>query len=464
MSKQLQADGTHRPLTVGIFGHYGNENLGDEAIIEAAIQAVRTFSPTARICGFSINPADTAQRYGIPAFPIRYFPNRQIAATPGAPSRGATASPAKASSSARSRVASLKDIVKRIPLAGRLLRSLRSLVNAPGELAHELRFLRDSRNRIRDVDLLLVSGSNQFLDNFGGVWGFPYTLLKWSILAKLTGAKLAFLSVGAGPIDSAVSRAFVRTALRLSDYASFRDEASRQLIENRKGRRFGDVFPDLAHGLTIKIRDGSTDVDRRSAKRPTVGINPMPVYDRRYWHAPDDDRYWEYVGRLASFASMLCRDGYDVFFFPTQARDESVIRDILKKLDEDVCDSADRNDIVRDAKSVSGLMDVYAEADIIVATRFHGVLLALRAERPVLGICYFRKTRDLLRDMGQEACAVDLETFTASDLYERLKTLETNRAEALVQIRERGETYRAELRAQYAQVLELLVDLARESA
>jgi len=455
LSNQQQVSSPHRSLTVGVFGHYGNENLGDEAIIEAVIQAVRALRPTARIYGFSINPSDTARRYGIPAFPIRDFSDRQGATASNAVAMGRDASPARANTPGRSRLDVAKDIVKRIPLAGGLLRTLRSLASAPAALARELRFLRESRDRMRDVDLLLVSGSNQFLDNFGGVWGFPYTLLKWSILAKLAGAKLAFLSVGAGPIDSPVSRACVRMALRLADYASFRDEASKQLIERRRGRRFGEVFPDLAHGLMFQVRGVSREANPGGAKRPTVGINPMPIYDRRYWHAPDDHRYWEYVERMANLASMLRRDGYGVFFFPTQARDESVIRDILSKLDEDVRDTADPQVLVRHAKSVSDLMNVYAQADMIVATRFHGVLLALRAERPVLGICYFRKTRDLLREMGQEACAVDLETFTAADLYERLKTLETNRAQALVEIRRKGEAYRAELRSQYAQVLQL---------
>lgn len=464
MSTQFQANRESRPITVGVFGHYGNENLGDEAIIEAVIHAIRAFSPTARIYGFSINPTDTAQRYGIPAFPIRYFPSRQKTSTPSAVSVEEDSSRLNAKPEVRSGLETAKSILKQIPLLSGLLRFLRSVASAPAELARELRFLHDSRNRIRDLDLLLVSGSNQFLDNFGGVWGFPYTVLKWSILARLTGTKLAFLSVGAGPIDSKVSRVFVRMALRLADYASFRDQASKQLIEQKMSRRFGGVFPDLAHGLAYPARKDSRKGSREGAKRPIVGINPMPVYDQRYWHAPDDRLYWEYVERLASLASMLRRDGYGVFFFPTQRRDESVIRDILLRLEQGARETLDQSELVREAKSVSGLMDVYAEADIIVATRFHGVLLALRAEKPVLGICYFRKTRDLLREMGQEACAVDLETFTAFDLYERLKTLEANRAGALDQIHKRGEAYRADLRAQYAQVFELMADPTRKSA
>ncbi len=59
------------PPTIGVFGHYGNQNLGDEAITTAVIQHVIRHWPAARIRGFSVNPADTSERYQVPAFPIR---------------------------------------------------------------------------------------------------------------------------------------------------------------------------------------------------------------------------------------------------------------------------------------------------------------------------------------------------------------------------------------------------------
>lgn len=451
-----------RPVTIGVFGHYGNENLGDEAIIEAVIQSVRTRYPHARIYGFSINPADTAKRYGIPAFPIRHL--AETRSVPPVPGAGNTVDGGRTVEAPRSRFDVAKALAKRVPLVRRAFQVVRWLASAPGRLWRESCFLCQSRARMRELDLLLVSGSNQFLDNFGGVWGFPYTLLKWSILAKLTGTRLAFLSIGAGPIKSPVSRVFVRLALRLAGYASFRDAASKQLIEGGRRRDFGAVYPDLAHGLVLQAPSASRAAGREPPKRPTVGINPMPVYDRRYWHDPDDSQYRHYVERLAMFASMLLRDDYGVFFFPTQARDEHVIEDILEALDPDLRRSIDSKTLVRAGKTVATLMDVYASADLIVATRFHGVLLALRAGLPVLGICYFRKTRDLLREVGQENCAVELETFTALDLYARLQALERDVPNTRARIRERGEEYRAALRSQYDCVFALIEGVANESA
>ena len=62
---------TMKKLHIGVFGHYGNQNLGDESIIEAVIQNIKNRVPDAKIYGFSIQPEDTRRRYNIEAFPIR---------------------------------------------------------------------------------------------------------------------------------------------------------------------------------------------------------------------------------------------------------------------------------------------------------------------------------------------------------------------------------------------------------
>src|SRR5882762_8836181 len=172
-----------RDYRVGVFGHYGQCNLGDEAIIEAVIQNLRIRWPTVRVTGFSMVPEDTAQRYGIPAYPIR-----RIGTSNGATvAKGSVPSP-------------IRDFLKRFALLRTLVRASRFVVLLPHELRGEFVFLRDSYNLAKEVDFFFISGSNQFMDGWGGVWGYPYTLLKWTVLARLAGARVVFLSVGAGPI------------------------------------------------------------------------------------------------------------------------------------------------------------------------------------------------------------------------------------------------------------------------
>src|SRR5690606_38070828 len=118
-----------------------------------------------------------------------------------------------------------------------------------------------------------------------------------------------------------------------------------------------------------------------------VGINPMPVFDSRYWFEHDDVRYRAYVSKLAELAARLERENCRVFFFPTMWRDNDVIRDVLEALE-----SRGGGAQVRRVAEVGELMGVLQEADIVVSTRFHGIVLPYHAGIPLLGIGYFRKT------------------------------------------------------------------------
>lgn len=430
---------------VGVFGHYGHCNLGDEAITEAVIQNLRSRWHDVSVVGFSLNPDDTARRYGIPAYPIRRLDGAAQA------SYGAGREPPSNGIPVvnRSPLEAMRDFLKQFALLRALVHAARFVLRLPRDQWSELRFLRDSYRVATGVDCVFIAGSNQFLDSWGGIWGFPYTILKWTVLARLAGARVVFLSVGAGPIDSLWSRIMVRAALSLSDYASFRDHGSRKLIDWFGSGGRWHVCPDLAQSLQFEHR-----ATNNQSSRPVVGINPMPVYDRRYWNVPDDARYSDYVGQLARFASRLMRERYPMFFFPTQSSDEVVIDDVISRLDEDVVTAGGVP--VRRIKTVVEVMQVVQSADLVVATRFHGTILALHACRPVLGICYYRKTREVLGDMGQGAYAVDLDKIEDAEFWRVFEALAANRNEEAQVIERKGEEAQALLAEQYDLVLEIL--------
>jgi polysaccharide pyruvyl transferase WcaK-like protein len=71
--------------------------------------------------------------------------------------------------------------------------------------------------------MLVVPGTGLLTDAYGLLsWG-PYNMFKWSLAAKLRCCKLVFVSVGAGPIYSALGRWLVKSALSLADFRSYRD-------------------------------------------------------------------------------------------------------------------------------------------------------------------------------------------------------------------------------------------------
>ena len=96
-------------------------------------------------------------------------------------------------------------------------------VKLPGILLHECLFLAKSLGIVRCLDILIISGGGQLLDSWGGPWKFPYTIFKWIILAKLSRLECYFINVGAGPLEHSLSKYFIRCALLLANYISFRD-------------------------------------------------------------------------------------------------------------------------------------------------------------------------------------------------------------------------------------------------
>jgi polysaccharide pyruvyl transferase WcaK-like protein len=101
-------------------------------------------------------------------------------------------------------------------------------------------------------------------------------------------------------------------------------------------------------------------------------------------------------------------------------------------------------------------MEVVRRADVVVATRFHGTVLALHAERAVLGVCYQLKAIQLLEEMDQKEYAFNLDDFRTEDLKRGFHRLAGNLEAQLEKIRQRHAEYQHALDEQYGNVLRLL--------
>ena len=297
---------------------------------------------------------------------------------------------------------------------------VRALWTALSNSIAEAGFIGKSFRLINGTDLLIVAGSGQLCDNFYGPWGFPYTLLKWSVLTKLRGAKLVFLSCGAGPIDAWLSKAFITLALRLADYRSFRDDESKSLVQTL-GIASGDpVVPDLVFASRLNSRN--------VCQSRLIAVNPFPYYDYRYWPVSSPDVYTRYLERLASFVSWLIKNQYTVLLFPTQLRaDPLVIEDVKTILMTDRSLDLDKYLRTPMIATFDDLIAQISRAGIVVASRFHGVLLSLLLEKPVLALSHHPKVASLMQHVGQTDYILDIGTFDAETAAVRFAALETKR-------------------------------------
>jgi len=437
---------------IGVFGHVGNGNLGDEAIFSVVIQNIKSRYPSADICCFTINPEDTRERHKLAAFPIRRIDKTPERAAPRKQEQVVTQENNRSSSPLEQVKAGLKTVplvysfLKGIP---KIFHSLRAAIKEPG-------FLLQCRRNLKGVDLLIIAGSQQLIDYVaGGPWGHPYTLFKWVLIAKAQKTKVAFMSCGAGPIQSLLGRFFIRTALSLANYRSYRDEASKKCVEQLGVAEHNPVFPDLVYSLSVN--ETALNNNSSAVAQPIVGINPLPFLEPEYWVGGSARNYEIYTRKLADFALWLIHRGYAILFFPTQLRaDPPVIEDIRVLMNNSGIPDIEKNIIDYPVHSFDDLTSAISMTDMIIATRFHGVVLSYILNKPVLGIAYAVKTNELMEEMGQGEFALDILRLEPMSLQEQFIALEAQKTTIKKNLTQRISAYRQALDVQYDRVFRLL--------
>jgi polysaccharide pyruvyl transferase WcaK-like protein len=400
--------------TITLFGNFGTQNLGNEYTLRAIVENLRRIAPDARINCICPDPRDATARHGIPALLMSY----RYAREPG------------------SRPARRSGILKWLR---------RALVRLPLEVGQWVQAFK----ALKDTSLLVMTGTGM-LGDFGiGPFDLHYEILKWSIVAKLRGIKLLFVSVGAGPIEDPLSRWIVKRALALADYRSYRDTFSKEYLFHIGFDTRGDfVYPDLAFSLTPQVTD---DRGRRSTGR-VVGIGLMDYYGTRGSPARGEDVYRRYVEQAAAFAGWLLDRGYTVqLLIGDVAYDTRVQEDVRRIL------AARAGDRLVEAKvsSVEELLAHLSKADAVVATRFHNLVLALMLDKPVVALSYHQKIASLMSGLGLSEFCQDVDALDVGDLVERFRRLETEAGAARSLIRRKAAEYRSALDEQYARISRL---------
>ena len=401
-------------MRIALVSHVGTTNLGDEAILSAAMGMVRAWTPAPEVLVFSVNAADSTQRHAIVAHPVRPRPAR----VPAPASAVAVAEPAPRPARGG---AGLGALLRALPGARSAVHALREGGAAVRAVLLEIPFLFRSWRRLRGTRLVIIAGSNQLGDWFGGPWGFPYTVLRWCALGRAAGARVVFLGVGAGPIDARLSGRFCRWALNLAAYVSLRDRGSQALVEACGFRGVSVVAPDLAFGLR------PNPASRPYCTGPArVVVNVFPYKDPAYdpLVPAASEAFGRYVAMIAEVAAGLAGLGHRVSFVCSQRADRRVIDAVLERLRGTQAASAP----VQEPQTVAEIRQLLAEADFVVASRFHGVLLSLLAAQPVVALCYQEKTRELMESVEMGRFALDIGATDAATILARFGELAAQHA------------------------------------
>ncbi|MCG8593816.1 MAG: polysaccharide pyruvyl transferase family protein [Kiloniellales bacterium] len=338
---------------IGLFGLFGTGNSGNDGSLEAMLVFLRRAVPEEQLLCICGEPGVVKEAFGVDAIPFYY---RFRGAADG---RGATL---------------LEKVVGRATLWMYAARHLRR------------------------VKVLIVPGTG-VLDDFSvGPLGWPHDVLCWWTLARLMGVKVILASIGAGPIHHPVSRWMMKLAARAAHYRSYRDEVSKDFMDSiGLDTRNDRICPDIAFRLSAPSANRSLV---REPDRPTIGIGVMTYQGWQNDGRRGASIYTTYLETITEYALWLLNLGHRVRLLMGETSDRRAVADLLHALRSRDPDLADGSISFTPARTLHDIMEQMANLDIVVATRFHNVVCALKLGKPTISIGYAEKNDALLGQVG----------------------------------------------------------------
>jgi polysaccharide pyruvyl transferase WcaK-like protein len=385
------------PKLVGLFGLFGIGNLGNDGSLEAALRFLRTTAPQQRLLCICGNPQEVARRFGLEAVPICYRPS--------------------------------------VSGAGRTRLRLRKAAAKGTIWLHALQQLR----RIR---VLIIAGTG-ILDDFG-TWplAWPYDLACWLLLARLMDVKIVFASIGAGPIHHPVSQWLMKAAAAAAHYRSYRDPVSKAFMESIGfDTRHDPICPDIAFGLPAPARTRGQDEPGRPL---LVGVGVMTYSGWRNDSSRGAAIYAAYLEKMTAFVVWLLDRGHAVRVLMGDHADRRAVDDLLRAVRATKPEGAKRSIVFAPALTLHDVMEQMADTDLVVATRYHNVVCALRMGKPTISIGYADKNDALLAEMGLADYCQNIERLDVEHL--EMQTLQIIADRASVEDRIRRAISRFEIR------------------
>jgi polysaccharide pyruvyl transferase WcaK-like protein len=395
---------------IAFFGHFDSTNFGNESSLKAILYNFQRREPTLEIMCICTGPEITGATYNIQA------------------------------------IAVVQSFARFWRPRARTMKLLRKffigLLGEPYQWARCMLWL-------WNTDILIVPGTGLITDAYGLLgWG-PYNLFKWSVTAKICRCKVFFVSIGAGPLYGTFGRCLAKSLLHLGDFRSYRDESTKQYLNSIGFRAVNDaVYPDLAFSLPETV---CQDVEKRT--RAVVGIGVME-YAGKYADAdPREEVYLRYLGSLVTLVEWLLSHGYDVRLLSGDLADIPVRQQFKKLLGERLANGAEGQIIDEPISSLDELCAQIAATNLVVATRFHNVLLSLLGIKPVISVSFHHKCQSLMSAVGLDDYCLDINDLNGDQLVERFCNLTANAHELVPLISRKVKEFRGCLDRQYEVLL-----------
>jgi polysaccharide pyruvyl transferase WcaK-like protein len=306
----------------------------------------------------------------------------------------------------------------------------------------------------RSFDVFIVPGTG-ILDDFSERWhAMPYDLFRWSLASKIWRRPFLLVSIGAGPIHHPISRWLMTAAARMACYRTYRDTASRDYMRTLGLPMEDLIFPDLAFRLP---EPEYVAIDSRNVHPPTIGVGVMHYHGWDLVSTRRSQIYETYIAQVTQFVCWLLDHGYWVRLLTGALSDQQSFDNVLRRVVALSGHQSAAYVTAEPAHSLQELMCQIQETELVVASRFHNLVAALKVGRPAISIGYAEKNERLLAEVGLDAFCQPIERLNVLHLVEQFQSMFREREQLSDRIRDATEQFRTRLEDQDTHLLARLL-------
>lgn len=397
-----------RRKIIAIYGWYGYDNVGDEAILSNILKLIRWHCDEVEIIVYSANPEKTKKLHNVESF---YH-------LPG----------------------SFRGLVSTV-LKGRFFSSFKALVRC---------------------DVFLLGGGGFLAD-----WQpeAPFYWLIPAFIAKLLNKKVILFAVGVGPLTTDKGRWITRFVLNRVDAIAVRDSESiewllkagvnKQIILSRDPTLH--ITPADEAAVHRVLSDEGVTPDE---SKPIVGISLAPFFkNARFWSGGRGS-YQQLKSVIIETTAFLTDTlKAAVVFIPMHwPFDVEMAEEVFRDLPENVKSNVY---LIRGNYDPSLTAGMIKNLDFLVSLRLHALIIAAAMGVPGVGISYNHKIKSFKKAMGLEEFLVELPDplgqSEAQEMKEKLFQLITKGWENRRELGQRISQKVGDFKKQVEEVLESII-------
>lgn len=325
---------------ISIFGYYGQENAGDEAILAAIVAGIKSVSLHSKITAYSGKPKETKFSHNIDAFSF-------FSISPKAMLRGILG---------RSRIDYLKSVIN---------------------------FLR--------TDLVIIGGGGLYFDTQEtNKWFLEYVNLIHR--AKFFKKKVALFGISVGPLHHQGSKDAIAKAFMRADIISVRDYLSKDLLVSLGiSPQNIHVIPDLVFTFNSVPKE---NVSRILANEGVPNDKKILAFAPCCYNAHKEGWLEQYI-RLCE--QIIADHDVNLLLVPFQRHDTYDDLSAAQSIYDCLSEAAkNRTFLLKNTYTPAEIQGVLSSAKFVFAERLHGSIMALNTNTPFLGIAYMQKVSGVL--------------------------------------------------------------------